>query len=501
MNQRSTRALGGCIACSLAMTLVIQTSPTADAAPVDHVKKITAPDAEESNQFGRSVAYNGVECFIGAPERDEGGVFASGAGYFFGQNLGGTDNWGFVTKRNEFIPGLADRFGFSVGMSAQHAVAGVWGDDDNGNSAGAAYLYERNLGGIGAWGLRKKLLASDGVTNDDFGWSADMDDGAVIIGARRDNSSQGAAYIYQQNAGGADNWGQTQKLIASDPENDSFFGESVAIEGHIAVVGAFQNNALGNDSGAVYIYEEFPSSAPQGPGGPRTGIWKFMKKIVAPDGGPGALFGWSVAIQNGSVLVGAPNHLDGSGSIGAVYLFHRNEGGAGNYGFQKKFLSNDTDNLGDDFGRGVDIDGDIIVVGAAHDGAPGDSPGRLYVYARDVGGADNWGFLFRTETPTAVHGELLGFDVDVVGDTIVAGAWGTSDAASFSGAAHAFRINSICPEDLNGDGSVDTADLGIMIAAFGGAGLGDLNLDGVVDTADLGALIGGYGATDCAYAP
>jgi hypothetical protein len=50
--------------------------------------------------------------------------------------------------------------------------------------------------------------------------------------------------------------------------------------------------------------------------------------------------------------------------------------------------------------------------------------------------------------------------------------------------------------DINGDGVVDTADLGILIGAFGTAGpSGDLNADGIVDTADLGALIGGFGLT------
>ncbi|HMN95507.1 MAG TPA: hypothetical protein PKC43_04715 [Phycisphaerales bacterium] len=50
------------------------------------------------------------------------------------------------------------------------------------------------------------------------------------------------------------------------------------------------------------------------------------------------------------------------------------------------------------------------------------------------------------------------------------------------------------PGDLNGDGVVDGADLGILLSLFGTAGpLGDLNGDGVVDGADLGALLGLWG--------
>jgi len=52
-----------------------------------------------------------------------------------------------------------------------------------------------------------------------------------------------------------------------------------------------------------------------------------------------------------------------------------------------------------------------------------------------------------------------------------------------------------CPADLNGDGVVDTADLGQLIAAFGavGANPADLNNDNVVDTADLGIFIPEFG--------
>jgi len=49
--------------------------------------------------------------------------------------------------------------------------------------------------------------------------------------------------------------------------------------------------------------------------------------------------------------------------------------------------------------------------------------------------------------------------------------------------------------DINGDGVVDTADLGLLIGVFGSADTGaDLNADGIVDTADLGLLIGAFGS-------
>ncbi|MDZ4830677.1 MAG: dockerin type I repeat-containing protein, partial [Phycisphaerae bacterium] len=46
--------------------------------------------------------------------------------------------------------------------------------------------------------------------------------------------------------------------------------------------------------------------------------------------------------------------------------------------------------------------------------------------------------------------------------------------------------------DLNGDGKVDAADLGILLGSWGGPGAGDLNNDGIVDAQDLGLLLGAW---------
>ena len=50
-----------------------------------------------------------------------------------------------------------------------------------------------------------------------------------------------------------------------------------------------------------------------------------------------------------------------------------------------------------------------------------------------------------------------------------------------------------CPADLNGDNTVDGADLGLLLGNWGGRGVGDLNEDGNVDGADLGLLLGAWG--------
>ena len=53
-----------------------------------------------------------------------------------------------------------------------------------------------------------------------------------------------------------------------------------------------------------------------------------------------------------------------------------------------------------------------------------------------------------------------------------------------------------CPADLNGDGIVDGADLGALLANWGQSGASDLNDDGVTDGADLGLLLGAWGVCE-----
>ena len=52
-----------------------------------------------------------------------------------------------------------------------------------------------------------------------------------------------------------------------------------------------------------------------------------------------------------------------------------------------------------------------------------------------------------------------------------------------------------CPEDLNSDDKVDGADIGLLLAQWGGSGSADFNDDGNVDGADIGLLLSAWG--DC----
>src|SRR6266850_114443 len=196
----------------------------------------------------------------------------------------------------------------------------------------------------------KKLTASDAAANDRFGYSAAIDGDTVVVGAWAKNSNTGAAYIFERNQGGAENWGQVQKLTASDAAVNDQFGRSVAIDVDTVVVGAWLKNS---NTGAAYIFERNQGGAEH---------WGQVKKLTASDGaGYGDQFGISVAINIDTVAVGA-NHGNRATS-GAVYIFERNQNGLESWGQVQKLTADDAA-AHDEFGTSVGIDGDTIVVGA-----------------------------------------------------------------------------------------------------------------------------------------
>lgn len=84
--------------------------------------------------------------------------------------------------------------------------------------------------------------------------------------------------------------------------------------------------------------------------------------------------------------------------------------------------------------------------------------------------------------------------IDVAPDgaiTVVGAAWNSAPARE---EAVMWTSGRAMPADLNGDGQVNGADLGILLGAWGSADAGaDLNHDGIVDGADLGLLLAGWG--------
>jgi hypothetical protein len=280
------------------------------------VKKLTAADKADDDSFGYAVAIAGETLIVGA-DREDGAGTDRGAAYIFLKDDGGADNWGQVIKLQAEDPEDAGQFGLSVAIDGDVALVGAAGMDGSGLNRGAAYLFARDLGGIGAWGLVKKLLPSTPSDDSWFGNSVALDGSLAVIGEPWNDGSgtnRGAVYLFKRDYGGADNWGQLRKLVASDPHDDDFFGYSVAVAGGNVVVGAAQAPGGGTERGQAYLFS-------QDEGG--TDAWGEVQRLRASDGQNQDWFGFSSAILGSYILVGAVGE-DGSGTAwGAAYLFKK----------------------------------------------------------------------------------------------------------------------------------------------------------------------------------
>ncbi len=369
--------------------------------------------------FGSSLAISGEIVTVALPNDD---TYASNAGkaYVFELNLGASDDWEEITKLINPEGADQDSYGYSVAISGDTAVVGAYSEDGSGVNSGTAHIYERNLGGWNKWGEVTRLISSDAEDNDIFGLSVAINGDLIVVGALGKDNAAGAAYVFQRNQGGPDNWGEVAILTASDAEEGDKFGYSVGVSGETVVVGANYEDGAGDTRGAAYVYQRNLGGVDN---------WGEAGKLTASDAADMDNFGISVAINGDTVVVGAPYR-------GAAYIFDRNQGGADNWGEVSKLIASDAIDFGY-FGYTVAICEDTVVVGA--DMKPGG--GAAYIFDRNLGGEDNWGEVIKLTSFDQEDYDSFGFSVSVNGDTVVVGAISEDGLGTDRGAAYVFDRN------------------------------------------------------------
>jgi hypothetical protein len=300
-----------------------------------------------------------------------------------------------------------DNFGSSVGISGTTAIVGAIFDDDAGSASGSAYIFNTTTGGE-----RLKLTASDATEGDRFGDSAAISGGTAIVGAPGDlfgvSSTSGSAYIFN-----AANGQQLFKLTVPDAAAVDNFGWSVAISGSIAIVGVPNDDDAGSASGSAYLFDS------------TTGRRLF--KLTAFDAAAGDNFGWSVAISGTTAIVGARRDDDDGFESGSAYLFNTTTG-------QQlfKLTASDAGEL-DQFGSSVAISGTTAIVGAPNHAEAGLPSGSAYVFDTTTGRQ-----LLKLTASDAALNDNFGDPVALSGSTAIIGARGNSDAGLSSGSAYMF---------------------------------------------------------------
>ncbi len=312
----------------------------------------------------------------------------------------------FVTEVAELLaedgPGSI-RLGTSVAISGSTALVGAPYDQDRGQAAGAAYVFVYTGGN---WTQQAKLTAPDGAVQDYFGESVAISGDTALVGAIGDDdkaSSSGAAYVFVRFGV---SWTLQAKLTAADGAFADFLGSSVAILGDTALVGAPDDDDKGSNSGSVYVFVRSAVS------------WTQQAKLVAADGAVDDDFGTSVSLSADTALVGAPYDDDKGSNSGSAYVFVR---AGASWTQQAKLVAADGA-VEDYFGTSVSLSTDTALVGAPYDDDKGSNSGSAHVFVRS---GVTW---FPQMKLTATDGATLdyfGNSVAVSGDTALVGSWYT----------------------------------------------------------------------------
>jgi hypothetical protein len=325
-----------------------------------------------------------------------------------------------------------------------------------------------------------QLSNPGGMAFDAAGFSVSIDGDFAIVGVPRSDtvdSNGGKALMYVRSG---NSWSLDQTIVASTPSHNANLGWSVDIAGDRAIAGAFTDASLNAITGAAYIFERqsgiwtetaivfgdtlvedgfgitvaidgdhavigAPNAPPPTFTGPGTawvyrrnpaGVWILQAQLGASDSVDFIEFGTSVDIDGDVIVVGARRGVTAATVAGAAYVFRRQ---GNNWTEEAKLVAFDPE-YHDFFGSSVAVRGDVIVVGSEDDDPNGDESGSAYVFRRDAGTGE-WGLQQKLVPLDGEAGDNFGRSVAVDGPRILIGAWLADGDTSTTGATWLYRAS------------------------------------------------------------
>jgi hypothetical protein len=314
-------------------------------------------------------------------------------------------------------------FGHSVSVWGDTAVVGAYLEEVNGETFhGSAYVFVRNGD---TWTRQARLLADDGTVDDRFGSSVAIVGDTIVIGAMGDDllppefpPNQGSAYVYVRNAGV---W-TLQTKLQGDLDDSAAFGISIGMSGDTIIVGTLGATFDAQENGSAYVFVRSGND------------WLRQAKLTAADFALNDRFGFAVAIDGNTAIVGAYRKRIGNNNHqGAAYVFVRN---GVNWSQQARLVADDGVQF-DNFGWSVGLSGDTAIVGAISGDGSFEEQGSAYVFVRN---GSAWTQQAKLLAADGLPFEDFGWSVAVSGDLIIVGARLAHLNSDFDteGAAYAF---------------------------------------------------------------
>ncbi len=223
------------------------------------VALLTGSTSHPGDDFGHALAMNDNLIVASAPGNNHAGE-ESGVVFVFRRSPEG--EWG---EEARLAPSDAEAeiyFGSGLDLSEGRIAVAAPLADGAGPRLGALYIFERQPRGVGKWAQTARLHAA-GVTQieafgEDVAISGDMIvAGAFLAGAPLE--SAGAAYVFERQSNGQ--WTELPPLVASDRQAHSWFGRPFAIDGDALLIGASRGAGVAHDRfGATYLFRRVGSA-------------------------------------------------------------------------------------------------------------------------------------------------------------------------------------------------------------------------------------------------
>lgn len=434
--------------------------------------KITAPEAPSTTNFGEDVALDGDTLVVGLWRYSLPGKQEAGAVYVY-RLVEGT--WVVEAKLLASDAAWDGHFGIGVALVGDTLVVGSTGPVVTSEiyNVGAVYVFERT-GSV--WTETQILTASDAKPGAEFGASVDFDGQTIVAGSQRHDSpgahNSGAVYVFKKES---DQWVEKEILKASDADGFDHFGSGVQVDGDTIAAGAWG----AGPGGKAYVFIN------------QRNTWIEQAILIPPGDGAQSYFGEQLSLEGDRLAVSAYGQDGPAGQdVGRAYVFERTRA---TWGLASALTPSDAEEH-HGFGCDVHLRGDQLLVGARYDDrfeVP--DAGSVYLFERS--GRDGWLQRAKFQNPDPEPFDQLGHGLILQDEFAIMGApLEMVDGIAYVGATYVVDLTCIpdVPGDLDGGGTVDGADLGVLLANWGEcAGCdGDLNDDGEVDGSDLGMILG-----------
>jgi hypothetical protein len=315
--------------------------------------------ASSADYFGWDVAISGDTILVGAFDF----LFTlEGSVHVFKY-----DGTAWVLEKDTLIAGTG--VGTSVALDGDIAVVGAILHTSTG---GSAYVFRREETQEGTNWIEEDELTAPTYFPPFFGWDVAVSDATVLVAAPSFTGPEaGMVHVFTHDSS-SQTWGEEAQITSNDPVPGAFFGGSVAMDGSTVVVGApsflYPYMRLMDSPGWAYVF--------------RLNQDNFWVEDTLPLPAANGL-GNSVDVYGNTVVVGAPLSDDLSKAekgdrVGSTYVYRYEEDKW--IELEKPLLVSDAETT-DQLGWSVAVDDSTVVVGAPFwDDLEIDDAGAAYVF-------------------------------------------------------------------------------------------------------------------------